>query len=143
LAFYIDRGRQFVKRWFVATTSFALLSLFTVGMAWELYRTDFVLLWGIVACLIAITTAAAIERNDWFLNSWPMVWTGVLSYSLYLWQQPLLVFDGPLNYLSVRLIATFALAYISYRFIEQPMLRFRSACAGILQVSYSASSKRS
>ncbi|MEA2543808.1 MAG: hypothetical protein QOH35_5174, partial [Acidobacteriaceae bacterium] len=32
------------------------------------------------------------------------MWTGLLSYSLYLWQQPFLMFDGPLNYLSARIL---------------------------------------
>jgi peptidoglycan/LPS O-acetylase OafA/YrhL len=50
----------------------------------------------------------------------------LLSYSLYLWQQPFLVFDGPLNNLFIRLLLTFVVAYISYRLVEQPMLRLRS-----------------
>jgi peptidoglycan/LPS O-acetylase OafA/YrhL len=45
---------------------------------------------------------------------------------LYLWQQPFLAFDGPLNILSVRLLLTFVMAYVSYRLVEQPMLRLRS-----------------
>ncbi|MDT7817203.1 MAG: hypothetical protein QOJ42_7119 [Acidobacteriaceae bacterium] len=48
------------------------------------------------------------------------MWTGLLSYSLYLWQQPFLMFDGPLNYLSARILLTFVLAYLSYRSIAQP-----------------------
>jgi peptidoglycan/LPS O-acetylase OafA/YrhL len=72
--------------------------------------------------MIALIIGAAIERRDKVLNHGPLVWSGLLSYSLYLWQQPFLVFDGPLNFLSVRLVATFAAAYISYRFIEKPAL---------------------
>ena len=63
--------------------------------------------------------SVAIEREDRLLNSGLLVWTGLLSYSLYLWQQPFLVFDGPLNYFSVRILMTFLMAYLSYRFIEQ------------------------
>ena len=40
------------------------------------------------------------------LNAGPLVWSGLLSYSLYLWQQPFLVLNGPLDFLSVRLFAT-------------------------------------
>jgi peptidoglycan/LPS O-acetylase OafA/YrhL len=126
LAFYQDRLREVVKRYLVSTTSFLTLCLVTVCIAGVLYRTHFVLLWGLVPCLIALGTSAAIERKDPFLNSRPLVWMGLLSYSLYLWQQPFLVFDGPLNYMSVRLVLTFAAAYVSYRFVEQPMLRFRA-----------------
>jgi peptidoglycan/LPS O-acetylase OafA/YrhL len=125
LAFYQDRLRAVVGRYLVSPASFLGLCLVTVGTAGLLYRTQFVLLWGLVPCLIALTASAAIERNDPLLNSRPLVWVGLLSYSLYLWQQPFLVFDGPLNYLSVRLMLTFAAAYVSYRFVEQPMLRFR------------------
>ncbi len=126
LAFYQDRMREIVKKYFVCPVPFLVLCLVTVVTAGVLYRTQFVLLWGLIPCLIALSTCAAIERRDPFLNSRPLVWMGLLSYSLYLWQQTFLVFDGPLNYLSVRLLLTFAAAYISYRFIEQPMLRFRA-----------------
>ena len=125
LAFYQDELREVVKKHVVSTPSFLLLCVATVGTAGMLYKMQFVLLWGLVPGLIALTTCAAIEREDSLLNSRPLVWTGLLSYSLYLWQQPFLVFDGPLNYLSVRLVLTFAFAYLSYRFVEQPMLRFR------------------
>ena len=127
LAFYQDRLREFVKRYLVSPSSFLLLSAVTVGIAGVLYKTNLVLLWGLAPCLIALTTSAAIERKDPFLNNRLLVWTGLLSYSLYLWQQPFLVFDGPLNYFSIRLVLTFALAYASYRFVEQPMLRFRAS----------------
>jgi peptidoglycan/LPS O-acetylase OafA/YrhL len=129
LAFYQDRLREFVKKYFVSPVSFLVLCLVTVVTAGVLYRTQFVLLWGLIPCLIALSTCAAIERRDPLLNSRPLVWMGLLSYSLYLWQQLFLVFDGPLNYLSVRLILTFAAAYVSYRFVEQPMLRFRAPAA--------------
>jgi peptidoglycan/LPS O-acetylase OafA/YrhL len=129
LAFYQDRLKPLVTKWFVGAPSFLSLCCVTVGTAAVLYRTHFVLLWGVVPLLIALCTSAAIERRDRLLNSRALVWTGLLSYSLYLWQQPFLVFDGPLNILSVRLFLTFALAYFSYRIVEQPMLRFRARVA--------------
>jgi len=138
LAFYQDRLRETVKRYFVSPIAFLALCFVTVGTACVLYRAHLVLLWGVIPSLIAVATCAAIEREDPFLNSRPLVWTGMLSYSLYLWQQPFLVFDGPLNYLSVRLILTFAFAYISYRFVEQPMLRFRAPSTLASQVTNSA-----
>jgi len=70
--------------------------------------------------LLALVISVAIERRDKVLNAGVLVWTGLLSYSLYLWQQPFLVFDGSLNYLSARILLTFVLAYLSYRSIEQP-----------------------
>ena len=42
----------------------------------------------IVPLFVAVVIGAAIERRDAFLNKGPLVWSGLLSYSLYLWQQP-------------------------------------------------------
>lgn len=59
----------------------------------------------------------------------PMVWIGLLSYSLYLWHWPILAF---LRYLYVSLdsvivslavVAIFCFSYLSYRLIEQPLRR--------------------
>ena len=47
LAFYQDRLREFVKRYFVSPSSFLLLSAVTVGIAGVLYKTNLVLLWGL------------------------------------------------------------------------------------------------
>jgi peptidoglycan/LPS O-acetylase OafA/YrhL len=65
------------------------------------------------------------------LESSTMRWVGRLSYSLYLWQQLFLVWDEsqvpglallqtiPLNY-----ACAVACAYVSYRWLEKPMIRF-------------------
>lgn len=61
----------------------------------------------------------------------PMVAVGLISYSLYLWHWPLVVFVryafglAPLGVpvLVALLVASLALAYLSYRFIEQPFRR--------------------
>jgi peptidoglycan/LPS O-acetylase OafA/YrhL len=60
--------------------------------------------------------------------SWrPMVWTGLLSYSLYLAHWPIAVFfryitlrDPTLLESATIVVASFALAWFSWRFIEQP-----------------------
>jgi peptidoglycan/LPS O-acetylase OafA/YrhL len=123
LAFYEDQARGFARKYFLSTPVSLVLCATTVCAACLIYRYDAILLWGVVPSLLALTTSVAIERKDGFLNKGVLVWTGLLSYSLYLWQQPFLVFDGPLNYFSARLLMTFLVAYISYRFIEQPVLK--------------------
>ncbi len=63
-----------------------------------------------------------------FLNARPVVYVGVLSYSLYLWQQPFLNRHAshPMVTFPLNLVATFALALVSYYLIERPALRLRA-----------------
>ena len=68
------------------------------------------------------------------LSLWPLVFVGLISYSLYLWHWPLLVFARywtitPLTVWqsSAIVIASFILAALSWRYIEQPFRRKRSA----------------
>jgi len=62
-----------------------------------------------------------------FLSLKPMVWVGLISYSLYLWHWPIIVFSRyylvrPLT--NAEMFAAFALmvglAWVSYRFVERP-----------------------
>ena len=62
----------------------------------------------------------------------PMVWVGLISYSAYLWHQPLMAFARhlslekltPLEQIALPL-ASFALAVITYRYVETPFRKFR------------------
>lgn len=56
-----------------------------------------------------------------------MVTIGLISYSAYLWHQPLLSFtrhfhplEAPVPALAAAVLATFVLAWLSWRFVEQP-----------------------
>jgi peptidoglycan/LPS O-acetylase OafA/YrhL len=83
------------------------------------------------------------------LASRPLVWIGLVSYPLYLWHWPLLVFFGvikfsPLTLLERELIAglSFVLAWLTYRFVEKPFrfgrpgpLRIAGLCAGMVSVA--------
>ena len=122
LALYYDKTGAFVSRYFVSDAGFFSLCVTSLAVSELVFRYHIVVLWGVVPCMIALIIRAAIERRDRILNSGPLVWSGLLSYSLYLWQQPFLVFDGPLNFFTARIVATIGAAYISYRFVEQPAL---------------------
>jgi peptidoglycan/LPS O-acetylase OafA/YrhL len=122
LAFYEDRIGAFARKYLASTAGFIMLCLVTATVACSFYWFDLVALWGVVNCLLALTICVAIERKDAVLNKGFLVWSGLLSYSLYLWQQPFLVFHGPFDYFLVRILLTFLLAYISYRFVEKPAL---------------------
>lgn len=83
------------------------------------------------ALIIAFTTPRTMVGR--LLGSTPMVALGLLSYSAYLWHQPLFAFarirlyDGVPPWLyAVLSLLTLVLAYLSWRFIERP---FRSGRA--------------
>lgn len=112
------------------------------------------------ACLVILFAAPAVAGapstfGARLLSVGPMVGIGLISYSLYLWHQPLLAFtriatDTPLG-LEVRLglvAATIGLAYFTWRFVERPfrdagkvpppmIWRTAGALAGILLVASS------
>ena len=67
-----------------------------------------------------------------FLGCYPMRQIGLISYSLYLWHWPILVFMRQAGYGSrsdavVAIVLCFVLAWLSWRFVEQP---FRKAGRG-------------
>ncbi|MCP5011852.1 MAG: acyltransferase [Aestuariibacter sp.] len=80
----------------------------------------------VLATLVLIVIPAPDSLAHKLLTLRPMVFTGLISYSLYLWHQPLLVFN---RYMSAKsdasvriaiLLAAFALAFVSWRYIEKP-----------------------
>ena len=111
LAFWERPLREWARRHLRSTPVFLTLCCFTAAVAAVLYRRDLVLLWGLVPILQAGIIAAAIERQDKVLNAGPLVGSGLLSYSLYLWQQTVfgvrrtseLLRGTPRPYLRVRL----------------------------------------
>jgi peptidoglycan/LPS O-acetylase OafA/YrhL len=69
------------------------------------------------------------SRVGRLLNARPIAFVGVLSYSIYLWQQPFLREGHTLRFpLSILCIGAVAVA--SYFFIERPMLRLRARVEG-------------
>jgi peptidoglycan/LPS O-acetylase OafA/YrhL len=78
------------------------------------------------------------SRDTWagrILSLPPLVWIGRISFSAYLWHQPVFVFwrirsiEPPSNWVMVGLILlTVALAALTWRFVEQP---FRSKGIGL------------
>ena len=79
------------------------------------------------AALVLWGGQGAASRTSALLTWPPMVAVGLISYSLYLWHWPLLVLgrvyeQGPLSPLQAAIVvaASFALAGLSWRFVEQP-----------------------
>ena len=116
-----------------------LVSIFLLeeGSAYPSWR-------GLVPCAGTILLISA-GSNSWInrtvLSARPMVFVGLISYPLYLWHWPLLVF-GHMEFgdrftppLSVCLMAlTFVFAYSTYKYIETPIRHsrpFGSALVGL------------
>ncbi len=81
----------------------------------------------VVGAMLIILYAAPGTWVAWLLSLRPMVGIGLISYSAYLWHQPLFVFArfGSVSEPSLPLIAlmifmSLALAYLTWRFIEAP-----------------------
>jgi peptidoglycan/LPS O-acetylase OafA/YrhL len=91
---------------------------------------------GIIDLLINVCVAVAIDRyvrmpetpSGRILNSPALTYTGMLSYSIYLWQQPLLRHGQTHHLLAafpLSLLCVIGLAWLSYRFVETPFLNVR------------------
>lgn len=97
--------------------------------AW-LYRGGFLMLSIITAVVIAVLAHPA-SRLGKIMGVRPLKWIGVRSYSLYIWHYPIIVLTSPANQASapnvylvvVQVAASFVLAALSYKFIEEPLRR--------------------
>jgi peptidoglycan/LPS O-acetylase OafA/YrhL len=101
----------------------------------------------VVGAALLLSAPAAWACRHW-LASPPMVWIGQISYPLYLWHWPLLVFFAiikfePLTLIERELIVLLSalLAWATYRFIERPFrfgrpipIKALGLCAGMVLV---------
>jgi peptidoglycan/LPS O-acetylase OafA/YrhL len=129
LAIYEPRLKAWRPRRLTAVT----LSLVTYASAVLLWHRSFpsenqphlVLLWGIIPILVAACLFIAVQQRPWFLNNAVAYALGGLSYSIYLWQQPLTI-DHRAPLLIV-LFLLMTLASVSYFVIEQPLIALGKA----------------
>ena len=84
----------------------------------------------VAGCALIILFAAPQTWTARLLSIKPFVGIGLISYSAYLWHQPMFVFarlssvEGPSQAVLLALAATsLGLAYLSWRFVEQPFRR--------------------
>jgi len=85
---------------------------------------------GAAAVIISGSNARSITAK--LLSAPPLVGLGRISYSLYLWHWPIIVFakygrfeEIPFFGKALLVLASFAMAYISWRWIEEPVRRHR------------------
>lgn len=92
-----------------------------------LYRGGFVVLAVAVAATVA-SMAHPASRLAPIVGSSPMRWIGTRSYGIYLWHFPIIVLTTPegstspgLALAAVQVAATFAVAAVSWRYVEDPI----------------------
>jgi peptidoglycan/LPS O-acetylase OafA/YrhL len=113
-------------RWGLAGLGAAMLAL-----AFALAPTDLAPSLGSLGPVVAAALLVSFARSDNLWGRWlaapPLVGVGLVSYSAYLWHQPIFAFlryrfaispGGPAMLLAS--LASFALAYVSWRFVERP-----------------------
>jgi peptidoglycan/LPS O-acetylase OafA/YrhL len=96
------------------------------------------LFWGLVPVTIAFAIHILVKRQDSILNNRVAIFVGMLSYSLYLFQQPFLTQSATLNKWSsfpVNLGLALFFALLSYQAVEKPMLRIGKTINGYLCTS--------
>lgn len=88
---------------------------------------------GTAVLLAAIDGEVDMGLAGRFLRARPMVFVGLLSYSLYLWHWPLLAVDramrvgeAPVHVRLALCCAALLLAWLSYRYVESPCRRWRA-----------------
>ena len=92
--------------------------------------TPFPSLWTafpVLGAVLLLATAKAGTRAQRVLSFGPLVTVGLLSYSAYLWHQPILAFarhglshDLPLQVSLALVFAALCFAFLSWRYVEQP-----------------------
>jgi peptidoglycan/LPS O-acetylase OafA/YrhL len=124
---YRDRFEAVVRRWTrkIPTAFILAIPLVTLPMANPYNRYQ--LLASLIGisfqnAAIGLAMLAVIIHPPFWLNNRPVVWLGRISYSLYLWHVPW-VQDLRIGWLW--LPASVLSAWLSYRYVEQPILGWR------------------
>ena len=137
-------------REFLSTLGLLLIGYAVMGFD---ASTPFPSLWTgipVLGAVLLIATAQGGTRAQGLLSARPLVAIGLLSYSAYLWHQPILAFARhslphvlPLQLSLALVLAALLLAFLSWRYVEQPFRnrkRFSARaiwlgsflCAGVL-----------
>jgi peptidoglycan/LPS O-acetylase OafA/YrhL len=148
LAVFLPTLRRIVPAWMVIGSGLLLLGFVILPPAtsFELYFSH-----GgstMIALLVALVIAGLVGRPAGLparlLSTQPLVWVGQRSYGIYLWNLPIIAvvaaFEiGDNVQLVVKIILTFVIPAVSYRWVEMPFLRLKNRDRPTLAVPSSVS----
>lgn len=108
----------------------ALLAIL-VCVTWYDDRTRYPGLYAVIPCVSAAILLATARNSPTLVGRWlsvkPLVFTGLISYSLYLWHLPVLAFAGYYNIrplsawqLAGLLLSIYLVSAVSWRYVEAP-----------------------
>lgn len=138
--------RQAFYAWLMRTPAFFLVPLVAVAVNTQASHAKVFWLVGetVINVTIALTVHRCILTPDGVvgraLNSRVLSYIGVLSYSIYLWQQPFIdrSSDAFVHRFPQNITLAFAAALASYYLIEKPFLRLRHRIAAARRKSTTA-----
>jgi peptidoglycan/LPS O-acetylase OafA/YrhL len=135
----LPRGQAIIDEltapWGFAITLVIALCSIALGDDWFANIVRYSILGPCIALLMAaILFSARYRPFQLMLNLRPAIWVGRLSYSLYVWHLPchllaIWLMPGP-GGVALAWMFSFAAAWASYRFVEQPALQFGKRYGG-------------
>lgn len=117
--------------------SFAGLAMILFSIVYYDHHTPFPSIWAVPPVLgttLIVLFAGQRNMTGKLLSIKPLVWIGLISYSAYLWHQPLFAFarirvagEPELWIMLVLALLSLALAYVSWRWVEQPFRKKKTS----------------
>ena len=120
-------AKLLASRWLFLVPVVAIAAIYTPSTKLSWLVSETVMNVAIAVC-IDWTMRNTDGRIGRFLNLPLVSFIGVLSYSLYLWQQPFINrwWDSPYSAFPLNIVLAVTMALVSYLLIEVPFLRLRS-----------------
>ncbi len=138
LCAYFLRHRSFGENDFLAALGFALIFVAVFAFDRSTPSPSVFILLPVVGTVMVILYATPSTVTGRSLALWPVMAVGLISYSAYLWHQPILAFsriylrETDIAHLALAvLVLSLVLAMISWRFVEQPFRKKNASAASV------------
>ncbi len=133
---YLSLHRPDLLRPYAGIRATAGLLLIAAGIVFLTKDAKFPGYWALlptIGAFLIISAGAETWPNRRILSSRPFIWIGLISYPLYLWHWPILVFSKLVKGLIlstperfIAIAASIVMAYLTYELLEKPLRGIRS-----------------